>query len=153
MLTEDVCGVFSGDLYFGFSEVLWCNTSPIFRPCKETHRNNVGVLLGSESVMHEETKQNPKRSMCVSTFLLTGNNYVLWQLWLHRAEACYLSFHPFLLPHSATLFYLFLSVCCYDAVDICPHTAAVLLGCAFASHYVHMYQFCTAIIFNFQCFF
>lgn len=66
--------------------------------------------------MHEETKPNQKEA-CVSLhFLLTGNDHVLWQLWFQRAEACYLSIHPFPLSHS--LFYLFLSACCYDDVDM-----------------------------------
>lgn len=52
LLTEDVCSVFSGDLYVGFSEVLWRHTSPVLWSWEETHtrtqgkkRGNVGVYL------------------------------------------------------------------------------------------------------------
>lgn len=63
LLTEDVCSVFSGDLYIRFGEILRCNTSPVFWTWEEMHEmeNVEHLLLGSKSVTHEETNKNIKK--------------------------------------------------------------------------------------------
>lgn len=112
---------------------------------KHRHRHTGGgywgLLLGSKSMMHDETKPNQKKA-CGSVQSCSQVTIMFCDSYDSRGQKLAFSFFfPLLLSHSAGLFYPFLCICRCDDVDTCSG----IVWCVCVRN-VHVYLSSTVVL-------